>query len=110
EMPEMDMEIYMVDGVMYLYSEQIGDWIKMEGASMDAIEEMAGQQPDPSEQLEMVKDYTADMDFEEKDNEYILNLDTDGDKFNDLMQEMIEENMPEELFEQMGEEEQEILD
>lgn len=110
DMPDMDMEIYMVDGAMYLYSEQIGDWMKMDGASMDAIEDMAGQQPDPSEQLEMVKDYTNDMDFEEKDNAYVLKLDTDGEKFNELMQEMIEENMPEELLEQMGEEGQEALD
>ncbi len=110
DMPDMDMEIYMVDGAMYLYSEQIGDWMKMDGASMDAIEDMAGQQPDPSEQLEMVKDYTNDMDFEEKDNAYVLKLDTDGEKFNKLMQEMIEENMPEELLEQMGEEGQEALD
>lgn len=110
DMPEMDMEIYMVDDAMYLYSEQIGNWIKMEGASMDAIEEMAGQQPDPSEQLEMVKDYTDDMSFEQDDEAFILKLDADGEKFNDLMQQIIEENIPEEMLEQMGDEEQEVLD
>src|SRR5690625_2749324 len=110
DMPEMDMEIYMVEEAMYLYREQIGDWIKMEGASMDATEEVAGQEPDQSQQLEMDKDYMDDMDVEENDEAFMLKLDADGEKFNDLMKEMIEENMPEELLEQMGEEGQEALD
>ncbi|MEN1967657.1 DUF6612 family protein [Lentibacillus sp. N15] len=110
EIPAMDMEIYMVDDGMYLYSDQIGDWVKMDNSSMDMIEQMAGQQPDPSEQLKMMQDYAEDLSFEQSDDEFILKLDADGDKFNDLMQKMMQENMPDELLEQMGKEGQEALE
>lgn len=110
DFPAMDMEIYMVDDAMYLYSEETDEWIKMEGASMDAIEEMAGQQPDPADQLEMVEDYIDDLSFEQSDDEYILKLDADGEKYDELIKEMIEGNMPADMLEQMGDEGQEILD
>lgn len=110
ELPDMDMEIYMVDDGMYLYSDQIGDWVKMDGASMDMVEQMAGQQPDPSEQLKMIKDYTDDMSFEQNDDAFILKLDANGEKFNELMQKMIQENLPEELQQELGDEGQEVLD
>lgn len=109
DMPAMDMEMYMVDGEMYVYNEGM-DWIKMENASMDAVEEIAGQQPDPSEQLEMVEDYMDDLSMEENDEEYVLTLDADGEKFDDLVQDMIEENMPEEMLEEMDDEEQDLFD
>lgn len=106
---DMDMEIYMADDGMYMYSDEIGDWIKMDGASMEMIEEMAGQQPDPSEQLEMIKDYADDLSFEQSDDEFILKLDADGEKFNDFFQEMLEENLPDDMLGQMGEDDQEML-
>lgn len=112
DMPDMDMdmEIYMVDDGMYMYSDQIGTWMKMDGASMDMVEEMAGQQPDPSEQLKMIKDYTDDLSFEQSDDEFILKLDADGEKFNDFFHDMIEENLSSDMLEQMGEDQQDIFD
>src|SRR5699024_490750 len=107
---DMDMEIYMVDDGMYMYSDQIGNWMKMDDASMDMVEEMAGQQPDPSEQLEMIKDYTDELSFEQSDDEFILKLDADGEKFNDFFHDMIEENLSSDMLEQMGEDQQDILD
>src|SRR5699024_7197384 len=107
---DMDMEIYMVDDGMYMYNEQIGNWIKMENGTMDMVEEMAGQQPDPSKQLEMLKEYTDNLSFEQSDDEFILKLDADGEEFNDLFHDMIEENLSDEMLQQMGEDQQDILD
>ncbi|MTW87282.1 hypothetical protein F3157_16715 [Virgibacillus dakarensis] len=112
KMPEMDMEMYMVDDGMYMFSDQLGggNWLKMEGASMDAIQEMAGQQPNPSDQLKMLKDYAKDLSFEQSDNEFILKLSADGEKFNDLMQQTIKDSLPPELMQQMGEEGKQALE
>ncbi|GGB56290.1 hypothetical protein GCM10011409_37340 [Lentibacillus populi] len=112
KMPEMDMEMYMVDDGMYMFSDQLGggNWLKMEGTSMDAIQEMAGQQPNPSDQLKMLKDYAKDLSFEQSDNEFILKLSADGEKFNDLMQQTIKDSLPPELMQQMGEEGKQALE
>ncbi|MGY0691206.1 DUF6612 family protein [Virgibacillus sp. FSP13] len=111
QIPEMGMEIYMVDDGMYMTSDQFnGEWLKMEGTSMDALQEMAGQQPDPSEQLKMLQDYADELSFEQTDNEFTLKLSADGEKFNDLMQKMMKDSMPPELMQQMGEEGQQALE
>lgn len=55
EIPEMDMETYMVDGEMYLYNEQVGNWLKMDGAMMDAVNAMSGQPAGPDRAVENAK-------------------------------------------------------
>lgn len=107
---DMDMELYMVDDMMYMYNGMMGSWMKMDGADVDMIEELAGQQPDPAEQIEMIEDYMDDISFEESDDAYVLTLKADGDEFDELFQEMLEENMSGEMLGEMGAEEQEMLD
>lgn len=109
-MPEMEIEMYMIDDGIYLYSDQLGNWVKMDNAAMDAVNAMAGEQPDPSEQLKMLEEYTDELSFEQSDNEFILKLNADGEKFNDLVQEMIEDFLPPEMMDAMGEEDQEALE
>lgn len=58
----------------------------------------------------MLKDYTDDLSFEQSDDEFILKLSADGEKFNELMQKMMKDSMPPELMEQMGEEGQQALE
>ncbi|MBP1971443.1 hypothetical protein J2Z83_003582 [Virgibacillus natechei] len=109
-MPEMEIEMYMIDDGIYLYSDQLGNWVKMDNASMDAVNAMAGEQPDPSEQLKMLEEYMDDLSFEQSDNEFILKLNADGEKFNDLVQDMMEDSLPPEMMDAMGEEDQEIME
>lgn len=111
-MPDMDtdIEMYMVDDGMYLNNEEIGKWMKMDNASTDMIEEMGGQQPDPSEQLEVLKDYADDLSFEQSDDEFILKMDAEGEDSNAFVQDMIKENLSDEMLEQMEDEEQEALE
>lgn len=109
-LPAMEMEMYLVDNAMYVFSDQMGQWMKMEGASMEMIQQMAGQQPDPSQQLKMLKDYADQLSFEQSSDEFILKLKADGEKFNELIQEMLKEQMPPELMQEMGEEEQQAIE
>lgn len=107
---EMETELYMVDDTMYMYNELMGNWLKMEDAGTDAIEEMAGQEPDPAEQMEMLEDYVDDFSFEQSDDAFILTLDADGDDFNDLFKELMEEGQFSEMFDELDEDGQEVLD
>lgn len=105
----MEIEAYVTeDGTMYLLDSQSGQWMKMSGA-IPELDQLT-QQPDPSEQLEQLKEYAQDMKFEQNENEYILNLTADGEKFNELIKQTLQEQLPPEALEQMGEEEQQALE
>lgn len=107
---DIDMEIYMVDDAMYMHNEMMGGWLKMENDDMDMIEELAGQEPDPVEQMELFEDYTDNFSLDESDDVYTITLEADGEEFDDLFEEMLEENASTEMLDEMGEEGQEILD
>ncbi|WP_449354427.1 DUF6612 family protein [Virgibacillus natechei] len=109
-MPEMALEMYMVDDGMYMYSDQIGNWMKVDNAAMDAVNAMDGQQQDPSEQLKMLEEYADDLSFEQSDDAFILSLNADGEKFNELIQEVMEESLTPEMTQAMGEEGQDAME
>ncbi|MGM9922061.1 MAG: DUF6612 family protein [Bhargavaea sp.] len=106
----MDLDVYMTeDGTMYMRDPQGEQWIKMTGA-VPGLDQLTQQQPDPSEQLEQLQEYAKDMKFEQNENEYILKLTADGEKFNELIKQTLHEQLPPEMLEQMGEEEQKALE
>jgi hypothetical protein len=106
----MEIEAYMTeDGTMYLLDPQAGQWMKMTGA-IPELDQLIQNQPDPSEQLEQLQEYAKDMKFEQNENEYILKLTADGEKFNELIKQTLQEQLPPEALEQMGEEEQQALE
>ncbi|WP_373895132.1 DUF6612 family protein [Virgibacillus sp. CBA3643] len=109
-MPEMALEMYMVDDGMYMYSDQIGNWMKVDNAAMDAVNAMDGQQQDPSEQLKMLEEYADDLSFEQSDDAFILSLNADGEKFNELIQEVMEESLTPEMTQAMGKEGQDAME
>lgn len=106
----MDIDAYVTeDGSMYMLDPQSGQWMKMSGA-IPGLEQMTGQQPDPSEQLKQLQEFAKDMKFEQDEKEYILTLAADGEKFNELIKQTLQEQLPPEMLEQMGEEEQQALE
>lgn len=107
---EVPVEMYMTQDGIYVYNQQAGKWLKMNNAAMDALNSMAGKKQDPSKQLEMLEDYTEDFLFEQSDDEFILKLNAEGEKFNELIQKTMKESIPAELTDAMGVEGQEFLD
>ena len=107
---EQEIEMYTVDDTMYMYNEMMGGWLKMEGTGMDAIAEMAGEQPDPAEQMKLIEDYVEDVSFDETDDGYTFKLETDGDEFKELFDKLMEDNQASELTEMLGANGQELLD
>src|SRR5690625_7481849 len=73
------------------------------------IIDMGNQQQDPAEQLKMIQDYTKELEFEENDDSYMLTLNADGEEFDKLFQEVLDETLPAELMDSLGKDEQEML-
>lgn len=97
----MDTEIYLVDDEMYVFESLTNQWIKAD-SSLIPIETLTADQPNVTEQLKMVEDYIQDLEFEEKDNEFIFKLTADGEDFKKLTQQMLEEYLPEDITNEIG--------
>lgn len=106
----VDIDMYMTeDGTIYIYTPEVDQWLKMEGM-LEGMDQLSAQQPDPEEQLAQLQQYAKDMKFEQTNDEYVLKLDADGDKFNDLVKETMEKQLPPEMLEGMSEEEKQALE
>lgn len=87
---KMPLKMYMTeaDG-FYLYEETMGGWFKMAGESYEDILSQAGMQNDPTEQLKQLQQFVSDFTFEQTDDEFILMLNAQGDKFMSFLLEQI---------------------
>lgn len=109
-MKDMDIDIYLLNDVMYMYNEQMGNWIKKKNAGVDAVEEMTIQKLYPAEQLEMLEDYSDEFSFEQSDDAFILSLDAEGDEFNDLFQELVEGDVADKMMREMESDKEDMSD
>ncbi|SET16868.1 hypothetical protein SAMN05216389_106140 [Oceanobacillus limi] len=102
-MPPMDMETetYLVGEEFYMYESTMGQWMKLDNSTLP-LDALMAEQPDTKEQLEMLEEYVEELEFEEKDQEYVFHLSADGEGFKELTEEMLEEYMPEELTAELG--------
>ena len=100
---DSNMEMYVTDEALYMYEEQLDEWIKLDSGMMGDINELANQE-DPADQLKMFEQFVSDFDFEQTDDEFILKIDVDGDEFTSMMEEMVGDFMPPEIVEGMAEE------
>lgn len=91
---EAPMKMYMTqsDG-FYIYEETAGSWLKLPQGEYDELINQAGIQNDPSEQLRQLEQFVKDFTFEQNDDEYILTLDTDGEKFKEFALEQAKASM-----------------
>lgn len=101
DMPAQDinMEMYMTDDAIYMYEDDLGEWIKLDSMMGDMLDMMGAQQQDPAEEMKMLEEYVDDLQFEQTEDTFIFKLDVDSDKFNNLMEEMIDEAFPPEMME-----------
>ena len=78
----MPLKMYMTeeDG-FYLYEESMGGWFKMSGESYVEILSQTGMQNDTAEQLKQLQQFVSDFTFEQTDDDFILTLNAEGDKF-----------------------------
>lgn len=83
---DVPMKMYMTeaDGFL-LFDSATNTWMKSSAEMNAAMIEEMGAQGDASQQLAQLKEYISDFTFEQSDSEYLLTLNADGEKFNDLI-------------------------
>ena len=72
---------YMQDTMTY----EEPTWLKLPNDAYEEILEQTGAASDASEQLLQLKPYLSDFKFEQNDSSYLLTLNAQGEKFNDLI-------------------------
>ncbi|WP_153732321.1 DUF6612 family protein [Sporosarcina obsidiansis] len=91
---EMAMEMYMTEDGFFMKDPESGDWMKLPS---EMYEQVAGQM---AGSMETQVDYTIydqfadDFKFEQTDDEYVLTLKGSGEKFSQLMKDLMEQNLP----------------
>ncbi|MEK3936751.1 DUF6612 family protein [Sporosarcina sp. FSL W7-1349] len=108
EQGAMATEIYMTDAGFFMFDPESEQWLKFPKEMSDDMMEQMGGGTDPTPDMEMFKEFTDDFQFEQTDDEFILTLSAEGEKFNSLMKKAIADSMPAGM--EMGEEEAELME
>ncbi|WP_025785505.1 DUF6612 family protein [Sporosarcina sp. D27] len=87
----MDIEMYGEGDELYIQTQEMeGDWILVPAEMQDEV--LAGMDSSNAMMdLEVFKDFTEEFTLEEKGDEYILNLSASGDKFSELLKELMDQ-------------------
>ncbi|QQK81392.1 hypothetical protein HUG20_16740 [Salicibibacter cibi] len=84
---EMEIEQYMdAEGTIYMLDPEMDEWIMMDSSDL-GLENIEDLEMSPQEQLEMMKAFASDLDVEEEEDRYALNVEGSGDEFMELIQE-----------------------
>ena len=98
----LNMYLTEADG-FYMNDAMSGGWLKL---PTDMYEDLLAQVGSNAIQLQQMEPFLEDLEFSQTDGEYILTLNANGEKFNELIFEQVTGT----LGQQLAEEEQSIMD
>ena len=86
ELMEMPLEMYMTeaDG-FYMLNAETNEWMKLPADQYEQMLAQTGAQADATEQLEQLKQFVDDFEFKQDDNNYLLTLHVEGEKFKEFV-------------------------
>jgi len=97
-----NMEMYITQDEMYLYSPEEGAWIKMPNEAGELLTQAQTQQNAiPTKQLEDIQKFTEDLTLTEKDNTYEVVFDGDGEALKEFALEIALQNLDQSQAEQL---------
>lgn len=104
---DMPLNMYLTeaDG-FYMNDMMSGGWVKLPDESYEDLLAQVGANADTKEQLQQFEPFLEDLEFNQTDGEYILTLNANGEKFNDLILEQVTGT----IGQQLGEDEQSVID
>lgn len=87
----MDIEMYGEGDKLFIQTQEMeGDWFLVPAEMQDEV--LAGMDSSNAMMdLEVFKDFTEEFTLEEQGDEYILNLSASGDKFGELLKELMDQ-------------------
>src|SRR5699024_10600892 len=88
----IETEMYLLEDEIYIYEGFTDQWIKMDDSMGEMFGEMAqaDEQQDPYEQLKMFEDHVKHFTLETTSDAYILSLEVDGDSFDELFNDLLD--------------------
>jgi hypothetical protein len=92
-----ETESYFTADGMYIYDAAGETWMKFPQEMADQLMQISDQQTNPTEELKKMQQFMDDFSFEQDDKNFILKLNASGDKFNDFIQETLQQTLPPEL-------------
>lgn len=92
------MEQYYTEEGFYMTSPMEDGWMKAPKELLDQMNAISAQQQTPASQLETLKDYVDEFNLETEGSNYILSFSSKGENVQKLIEDSIEETMPEGMF------------
>ncbi|MET3697168.1 hypothetical protein SAMN05877753_10567 [Bacillus oleivorans] len=97
-----DTEMYVTEDGFFFLEPSNQTWLKMPSEmSGQILGEAAGQQNNPGAELENLKQFIDEFEFQKDETNYILKLKANGDKFAEFANQMLQSAMPQD-YEAMG--------
>ena len=103
----MPLNMYLTEANgFYMNDMMSGGWVRLPDDMYEDLLAQVGANADTQEQLKQMQPFLKDIEFSQTDGEYILTLNANGEKFNELIFEQVTGT----LGPQLGEEEQSVID
>lgn len=104
---DMPLNMYLTEADGFYMNDMMSEgWVKLPDESYEDLLAQVGANADTKEQLQQFEPFLEDLEFNQTDGEYILTLNANGEKFNDLILEQVSGT----IGQQLGEEEQSVID
>ena len=88
ETMDMPMDMYMTqEQGIFMQEPTSNTWMKLPSDQLDAVLESTDLQVDQTAQLEQLKEFVEDFQMDETDEDYVLTLNLNDEKFNSLIKE-----------------------
>lgn len=88
---EINLEMYAEDDVVYIYEDMFNNWMKGSLDDLSAAGLEVGEEQSPFSHIEDLEEYIDEFTFEQTDDTFIFKLETDNDKFKQLLLEEIQD-------------------
>lgn len=98
ELGVQEMESYFTEDGFFLYEPTEDQWMKLPSELSEEVLQLSDSQMNVDDQLGQFKDFVDDFTFEQDDTHYILHLDAEGEKFNELFAQTMGDMMPEDML------------
>jgi len=85
----INMESYLTKDGFYFFDEMSGQWMKFPSEMAEQMTQLPQDQSNPTDQFEQLKPFLDEFSMVQEGDNYVLKMDGSGDKFSELITEMI---------------------
>lgn len=98
---QVETELYFTEEGIYMLQPMGEGWMKLPTELSDQVMQSSPQQSNPAEELKKLQKFVDDFTFEQDESSYILTLSASGDKFQEFIDDAIQQSLTPEMTEGM---------